>query len=66
MTNAIPFLQQAASKLVEMGTSFVPMLIRGTIILVAGFFISRWIVRIVRQPDMVKARQQAHVLLRER
>jgi small conductance mechanosensitive channel len=49
MTNAIPFLQQAASKLVEMGTSFVPMLIRGTIILVAGFFISRWIIRIVQR-----------------
>lgn len=49
MTENIEFLDKAITKLVEMGTAFVPMLIRGSLILIAGFFISRWLIRLLQR-----------------
>jgi small conductance mechanosensitive channel len=48
-TNQVAWLEELKTKAVSMSADFVPMLIRGTVILVAGFFISRWIVRIVQR-----------------
>jgi small conductance mechanosensitive channel len=48
-TNQVAWLEELKTKAVSMSADFVPMLIRGTLILVAGFFISRWIVRIVQR-----------------
>lgn len=48
-TNQVAWLEELKTKAVTMSADFVPMLIRGTLILVAGFFISRWIVRIVQR-----------------
>jgi small conductance mechanosensitive channel len=49
MTNQIAVLDQAIEKLVEMSTAFVPMLIKAVLILAAGFFISRWLIRILQR-----------------
>lgn len=49
MTNQIALLDQAIEKLVEMSTAFVPMLIKAVLILTAGFFISRWLIRILQR-----------------
>jgi small conductance mechanosensitive channel len=48
-TNQVAWLEELKTKAVSMSADFVPMLIRGTVILVAGFFISRSIVRIVQR-----------------
>jgi len=48
-TNTFELLDQAKAKLVEMGTSFVPMIIKATLILLVGFFITRWMVRILQR-----------------
>ena len=49
MTNQLELIDQAKTKLVEMGATFLPMLIKAVLILIVGFFVSRWVIRIVEK-----------------
>jgi small conductance mechanosensitive channel len=49
MTNQLDMILQAKTKLLEMGADFAPMLIKAALILVAGFFITRWLIRILQR-----------------
>lgn len=49
MTNQLDLILQAKTKLVEMSADFAPMLIKAVLILLVGFFITRWLIRILRR-----------------
>jgi len=49
MTNQLETLEQAREKLVEMSTEFAPKAFTALLILVAGYFVTRWVIRIVRR-----------------
>jgi small conductance mechanosensitive channel len=47
MTNELAVLQQAKEKIVQMSIEFGPKVITAILILVAGFFVARWVVGVV-------------------
>jgi len=49
MTNQLDTLMHAREKLVDMGTEFAPRLITAFLILMAGWFVSRWANKVVRR-----------------
>jgi small conductance mechanosensitive channel len=49
MTNQLQSLNQAKEKLVEMSTEFAPQALTAVLILVVGYFITRWLVGGVRR-----------------
>jgi small conductance mechanosensitive channel len=48
MTNQLELIEQAKAELLKMSATFLPMLIKAVLILVVGFFITRWLVRIIQ------------------
>lgn len=49
MTNELAVLQQAKEKIVQMSIEFGPKAITAILILVAGFFVARWVVGVMRR-----------------
>lgn len=49
MTNQLETIAQAKEKLVEMSTEFAPLAFTAALILIVGYFISRWVVGSVRR-----------------
>lgn len=49
MADQFEMLNLAKEKLVEMSASFVPMVIKASLILIAGYFITRWLTRILQR-----------------
>jgi len=49
MTNQLEMLNLAKTKLVDMSADFVPMAIKAVLILGAGFFITRWLMRVLQR-----------------
>lgn len=47
MTNELAVLQQAKEKIVQMSIEFGPKVVTAILILVAGFFVARWVVGVV-------------------
>lgn len=49
MTNAVETINLLKEQLVKKGTDFAPMLIKAVVILVVGFFITRWITGVLQR-----------------
>jgi small conductance mechanosensitive channel len=49
MGNQIEMLNLAKEKLVEMSANFVPLVIKASLILIVGYFITRWLTRILQR-----------------
>jgi small conductance mechanosensitive channel len=49
MTNQLEIIEHAKQKLLDMSANFAPMAIKAVLILVAGFFIARWLIRILQR-----------------
>jgi small conductance mechanosensitive channel len=49
MTNQLQLLDQAKEKIVQMSVEFGPRAVTAILILVAGFFVTRWVVKIVQR-----------------
>jgi small conductance mechanosensitive channel len=49
MTNYVDTLNQLKGKLVDMSATFVPMAIKAVLILTVGFFITRWLTKILQR-----------------
>lgn len=49
MTNQLQLLDQAKEKIVQMSVEFGPRAVTAILILVIGFFVSRWVVKIVQR-----------------
>ncbi len=49
MTNQLEMLNLAKTKLVDMSANFVPLAIKAVLILGAGFFITRWLMRVLQR-----------------
>jgi len=49
MGDQLEMLNLAKEKLVEMSASFIPMLIKASLILIVGYFVTRWLTRILQR-----------------
>lgn len=49
MTNAVETINLLKEQLVKKGTDFAPMLFKAVLILVIGFFITRWVTRVLQR-----------------
>ena len=49
MTNQLETIQQAKEKLVDMSTEFAPLAITALLILIVGYFATRWVAGMIRR-----------------